>query len=150
MSCLCKQCRSRSVGFFRSQLIWIYTVCHSVCEFISVIWIKQSDWLKIWIGCGILICSAGQGLKTQEIRAQFRHCRKDLITCMHWFYHVCTFIARSFLCRVCVVGKGSKKETKKWESGEIWRWFWRIISLTDFEFGQRFLSKHISFPIGKP
>ena len=26
--CLCKQCRSRSVGFWRSQLIWIYTVCH--------------------------------------------------------------------------------------------------------------------------
>ena len=26
--CLCKQCRSRSVGFFRSQLIWICTVCH--------------------------------------------------------------------------------------------------------------------------
>ena len=22
-----KQCRCRSVGFFRSQLIWIYTVC---------------------------------------------------------------------------------------------------------------------------
>ena len=28
MSCLCKQCRSRSVGFFRSQLIWICTICH--------------------------------------------------------------------------------------------------------------------------
>ena len=28
MSCLCKQCRSRSVGFWRSQLIWICTVCH--------------------------------------------------------------------------------------------------------------------------
>ena len=28
MPCLCKQCRSRSVGFFRSQLIWIFTVCH--------------------------------------------------------------------------------------------------------------------------
>ena len=28
MSCLCKQCRSRSVGFFRSQLIWICFVCH--------------------------------------------------------------------------------------------------------------------------
>ena len=27
-SCLCKQCRSRSVGFWRSQLIWICTVCH--------------------------------------------------------------------------------------------------------------------------
>ena len=28
VSCLCKQCRSRSVGFWRSQLIWIWTVCH--------------------------------------------------------------------------------------------------------------------------
>ena len=28
MPFLCKQCRSRSVGFWRSQLIWIYTVCH--------------------------------------------------------------------------------------------------------------------------
>ena len=26
--CLCKQCRSRSVGFWRSQLIWICSVCH--------------------------------------------------------------------------------------------------------------------------
>ena len=26
--CLSKQCRSRSVGFFRSQLIWICTVYH--------------------------------------------------------------------------------------------------------------------------
>ena len=56
--CLCKQCRSRSVGFFRSQLIWICTVCHSVCEFISTIWIKQSDWLTIRSGRGILIYSA--------------------------------------------------------------------------------------------
>ena len=31
--CLCKQYRSRSVGFWRSQLIWICTVCHWVCEF---------------------------------------------------------------------------------------------------------------------
>ena len=29
----CKQCRSRSDGFWRSHLIRIYTVCHSVCEF---------------------------------------------------------------------------------------------------------------------
>ena len=28
MSCHCKQCRSRSIGFWRSQLIWICTVCH--------------------------------------------------------------------------------------------------------------------------
>ena len=53
--CLCKQCRARSVGFWRSQLIWICTVCHSVCEFISTIWIKESDWLIIRSGCGIFV-----------------------------------------------------------------------------------------------
>ena len=62
ISCLCKQWRSRSVGFWRSQMIWICTVCHSVCEFISTIWIKLSEWLKIRNGHGILIYSAGQGL----------------------------------------------------------------------------------------
>ena len=60
---ICKQCRSRSVGFWRSQLIWICTVCHQVCEFIAKALIKQSDWLKIRSGCGILIYSAGQGLR---------------------------------------------------------------------------------------
>ena len=60
--CLCKQCRSRSVGFWRSQLIWICTVCHLVCEFTSTIQIKISDWLNIRSECGILIYSAGHGL----------------------------------------------------------------------------------------
>ena len=57
MPCHCKQYRSRSVGFSEElwrQLIWICTVCHSVCGFISTIWIKYSDWLKIWSGHGIL------------------------------------------------------------------------------------------------
>ena len=40
MPCFCKQCRSRSVGFWRSQLIWICTVCYLVCEFVSTTWIK--------------------------------------------------------------------------------------------------------------
>ena len=62
MPCLCKQCRSRSVGFWKSQLIWICTVCHSVCEFISIIWIKESDWLAVRSGHRILIYSAWQGL----------------------------------------------------------------------------------------
>ena len=39
-TCLWRQCRSRSVGFWRSQLIWICTVCHYVCEFVWTIWIK--------------------------------------------------------------------------------------------------------------
>ena len=30
MSYFCKQCRSRSVGFWRNQMIWICTVCHYV------------------------------------------------------------------------------------------------------------------------
>ena len=37
---LFKQCRSRSVGFFRSQPIWICAVCHSVPEFIPTTWMK--------------------------------------------------------------------------------------------------------------
>ena len=61
--CLCKQCRSRSVGFSRSQLIWICTVCHTVYEFISTIWIKLHDWVKIRSGHGILIYSARQVLR---------------------------------------------------------------------------------------
>ena len=28
----CKQCRSRSTGFFRSHLIWIHTVFNASCE----------------------------------------------------------------------------------------------------------------------
>ena len=58
----CKQCRSRSVGFWRSQLIWICTVWHQECKFIATILIKYPDWLKIRSGRGILIHSAGQGL----------------------------------------------------------------------------------------
>ena len=64
--CQCKQCRSRSVGFCRSQLIWICTVCHSVCEFTSTVWIKKSSWLKIGSGRGILIYSTWQGLKVLD------------------------------------------------------------------------------------
>ena len=54
----CKQCKSRSVGFFRSQLIWICTVCHGLYEFMLTICIKESHWLKIRSGWGILIYSA--------------------------------------------------------------------------------------------
>ena len=53
--CLCKQCRSRSAGFWRSQLIWICTVCHSVVEFVSITRITKTDWLKIRSGRGIFI-----------------------------------------------------------------------------------------------
>ena len=35
-----------------------FSVCHSVCEFVSTIWIKWSDVLKIWKGCDILIYTA--------------------------------------------------------------------------------------------
>ena len=54
MPCLCKQWRSRSNSFWRSQLIWICTLCHNVCEFESTTWIKLSYWLKIRSKRGIL------------------------------------------------------------------------------------------------
>ena len=43
ISCLCKQCRSRSVGFWRSKLIWICTVPFSLW-----IYIKNLD-QEIWL-----------------------------------------------------------------------------------------------------
>ena len=52
--CLRKQCRSRSDGFWRSHLIRIYTVFHSVCEFIWTNNIELSDWLTVRNGCGRL------------------------------------------------------------------------------------------------
>ena len=58
--CLCKQCRSR-----------ICTVCHLVYKFISTIWIKESDWLTIRSGHGIIIYSARQGLTTYHTCPKF-------------------------------------------------------------------------------
>ena len=49
--------------FWRSQLIWICTVCYSVFEFVLTMWIKQSDWPTIGSGCGILVYSVWQGLR---------------------------------------------------------------------------------------
>ena len=63
MPYLCKQCRSRPVGFW-SQLIWIDTVCHSVFVFVSTTWIKLSHCCKMRSGRGILIYSAWHGFKS--------------------------------------------------------------------------------------
>ena len=81
--CPRKQCRSRSVGFWRSQLIRICTVCHQVCEFIATIQIKHSDWLKIRSGRGILIYSAWEGLTFQVLfSAFFQNCLLQNLLCL--------------------------------------------------------------------
>lgn len=41
---ICKKCRSRSAGFWRSCLIRIYTVCHAVCGFYG-----NKLYQKIWL-----------------------------------------------------------------------------------------------------
>ena len=69
MPCLCKQCRSRSAGFWRSQQIWICTFCHLVCGLAAPTLSKTSDWLKIRSGRDILIYSAREGLIYSYIRA---------------------------------------------------------------------------------
>ena len=48
--CLYKQCRSRSLGFLRNKLIWIYTVCHQVCEFVSTTGSSNLLGLKLEVG----------------------------------------------------------------------------------------------------
>ena len=46
-----KQFGSWSDGFFRSHLIWIYTVSHSVYKFIWTNNIELSDWSTVRNGC---------------------------------------------------------------------------------------------------
>ena len=43
MHCLCKQCRSRSVGFWRSQLIWIFSLPFSM--WICINNLNEAIWL---------------------------------------------------------------------------------------------------------
>ena len=56
--CLCKQCRSRSVGFFRSQLIWICTVC---IKYVCIKYVNWSDQLASseanWSGSALFALS---------------------------------------------------------------------------------------------
>ena len=52
--CLCKQCRSTSVGF------WICTICQLVSESILTMWIMESDWLRYINGCGTPLLSQAQ------------------------------------------------------------------------------------------
>ena len=84
--CLCKPCRSRSVGFWRSQLIWICTVCHYACEFIATIPIKLSDWLKIRSGHGNLIYSAGQCQNPSESSLYRSTVSVDRYRSSLWYY----------------------------------------------------------------
>ena len=46
-----KQCRSRSVGFFRSQLVWIYTVCKG-----SIYPGSAGQGLNIWATLCLFVC----------------------------------------------------------------------------------------------
>ena len=57
-----KQCRSRTVGFFRSQLIWIYTVCKG----------------RIYPG------SAGQGLTTALNILNCKYCLPFKMSLIFW------------------------------------------------------------------
>ena len=65
-----KQCRSRSVGFFRSQLIWTYTVCKG----------------RIYPG------SAGQGWSVLYTSNMFFH----LLTGYIWYFFL-PFCTREFI-----------------------------------------------------
>ena len=62
-----KQCRSRSVGFFRSQLIWIYTVCKG----------------RIYLG------SAGQGLIKRVLCAKIYWPVNNILVRSRCCLHIC-------------------------------------------------------------
>ena len=82
-------CLLKKSADFRSQLICICTVCHSVCEFISTILIKYSDWLTITNGCGIFIYSVWQVLIFYKVFMLHIYSKYlETITS----YHICTKI----------------------------------------------------------
>ena len=133
MPCLCKQCRSRSVGFFRSQQIWICTVCHLVCEFVSTILIKQTDWLTIRNGHGMLIYSTQQGLNTVSISDRLQLSAKTISFCkmaaypfsfqlLHSVYHLLMFEKFNY------EGESIKKQPNLF-LGEIDLFFFDVIAL---------------------
>ena len=104
MPCLCKQCRSRSVGFGRSQLIsWLWKKptdldlhCLSLYEFVSTTQIKQYDWRGGWVRqrCPVAFVTratnwywltVGQGLLSlQQVRVDDECC---YFFCSFTFFH---------------------------------------------------------------
>ena len=62
---LMTQCRSRSVGFFRSQLIWIYTVCKDRVYPSSA-------------GQGLIGCSALNHLRQPILTDFYKACERSL------------------------------------------------------------------------
>ena len=69
--CLCKQCRSKSVGFWRSQLFWICTVVMKYLNLYEQLWSSNLIGWKIRSRLGILIYSAGQGLSRLHTPGRF-------------------------------------------------------------------------------
>ena len=67
--CLCKQCRSKSVGFWSGSALFAIQYDY---DFMSTMWIKESDWLKIRSGRGILIYSAWQELNFEQAHFFFQ------------------------------------------------------------------------------
>ena len=94
----CKQCKSRSAGFWRrSQLMWICTVCDSVSEFVSITWIKQSKWLIVRSGYVILIYSAWPWLKCQLQRPWCRSLPANKVTSIQLILRTTFLDSRTWL-----------------------------------------------------
>ena len=51
-----KQCRSRSIGFWRSQLIWIYTVCKSMV-YLGSAGLRLNQLSKTAVSCDVTFCT---------------------------------------------------------------------------------------------
>ena len=94
----CPVLANRLVGFWRSQLIWICSVCHLICEFLSKTRIKWSDWLEIRSGHGILIYSAWEGFISKSFQTYtYIQCTRKL----NWSTRNCTF-GHVCLAKICI------------------------------------------------
>ena len=125
MPCLSKQCRSRSVGFWRSQLIWICTVCHYV-NYINnldqVIWLAE-NYKWAW-HLNLFSMTRVKSRKTAIVHFSLR---THIISAIYWQNHWMllrlhwrrakvldqTALIKKYTRHVCIYGLYKQRQWKK-------------------------------------
>ena len=110
-----KQCRSRSVGFFRSQLIWIYTVCKgrtypgSAGQGLRLLY----TWLLLTNEIKLHVCMQSRLFIATQFLSLSERCVKRVI-CKTWTGTLANNAECGGLIRVCTVCLNNRKLRVKW------------------------------------
>ena len=96
-----KQCRSRSVGFFRSQLIWIYSVvCKgrvypaSAGQGLTLCVLSNFECFFVFCGFYFLLFQKNLSRISSECQTVWIQIRPDLLLHLIWVLFVCVEVLR--------------------------------------------------------